>query len=65
METSVFSENNVHPDQTLRPAASDRGLHSLPVSLLLDHRHKLVKTYISAVFENIFKNWKTKLWQSA
>ena len=31
------------PDQTPRSAASDLGLHCLPVSLLLDARHKLVK----------------------
>ena len=28
------------PDQMLRSAASDLGLHHLPISILLDARHK-------------------------
>ena len=38
IEILVFSANNVDPDQTPRSAASDHGLHCLPVSLLWDAR---------------------------
>ena len=34
--------NSVGPDQTPRSAASDLGLHCLPMSLLWDGRHKRV-----------------------
>ena len=39
----VLNANSVDPDQTPRSAASDLGLHCLPMSLLLDARLKLVK----------------------
>ena len=42
-ETSELNANNVDPDQTPRSAASDLGLHCLPMSLLLDARLKWVK----------------------
>ena len=40
-----FSINatSVDPDQTSRFAASDQGLHCLPMSLLWDAKHKWVK----------------------
>ena len=38
----VVNANSVDPDQTPRSAASDLGLHCLPVSHLLDTGHKLV-----------------------
>ena len=40
MEIPVFNVNSVDPDQTQRFAASDQGPHCLPMSLLLDARHK-------------------------
>ena len=43
IEIPVFNANSVHPDQTPRSAASDLGLHCLPMSLLLGVRHKWVK----------------------
>ena len=41
-EIPVFNANSVYPDQTPRSAASDLGLHCLPMSLLWDTRHKWV-----------------------
>ena len=38
----VFNANSVDPDQTPRSAASDLGLHCLPMSLLWDARHKWI-----------------------
>ena len=35
----MFTANSVDPDQTPRYAASDLGLHCLPLSLLWDDRH--------------------------
>ena len=43
IEIPVFNANGVYPDQTPRSAASDLGLHCLPMSLLWDARHKWVK----------------------
>ena len=40
MEIPVFNANSVDPDQTPRSAASDLGLHCLP----MDARHKWVIT---------------------
>ena len=40
IEIPLFSANGVDPDQTPRSAASDLGLHCLPMSLLWDARHK-------------------------
>ena len=36
--------NSADPDQTPQSAASDLGLHYLPVSLLWDARHKWVNS---------------------
>ena len=41
-EIPVFNSNSVDPDQTPHSAASDLGLHCLPMSLLLDARLKWV-----------------------
>ena len=38
----VVNANRVDPDQTPRSAASDLGLHCLPMSHLWDARHKWV-----------------------
>ena len=38
----VLNANNVDPDQMPHSAASDLGLHVLPVSLFWDARHKWV-----------------------
>ena len=38
----VFNANSVDPDQVPHSAASDLGLHCLPVSLLRDARLKWV-----------------------
>ena len=35
----VNNADSIHPDQTLQYAASDLGLHYLPMSLLWDARH--------------------------
>ena len=42
IEFLVFNANSVDPDQTPRSAASDLGLHCLPVFLLWDARLKWV-----------------------
>ena len=39
----VFNLNSEDPDQTPRTAASDLGLHCLPMSLLWDARYNWVK----------------------
>ena len=43
VKISEFKANTVDPDQTRRSAVTYLGLHSLPMSLLWDARHKLVK----------------------
>ena len=43
MEITKCNANSVDPDQTPRSAASDLGLHCLPMSLLWDARLKCVK----------------------
>ena len=43
---NVINAISVDPDQTPRSALSDLGLHCLPMSNLLDARHKWVKTYV-------------------
>ena len=42
IEIPVLSAYSVDPDQTPRSGASDLGLHCLPISFLLDARHKWV-----------------------
>ena len=42
-EYGVFNANSVVPDQTPHSAASDLGLHCLPMPLLWDARRKLAK----------------------
>ena len=44
IEIRVRIANSVDLDQTPRNAASDLGLHCLPMSLLWDTRHKWVTT---------------------
>ena len=39
----VFNANIVDPDQTPHSAASDLGLHCLPMSVLWNAMHKWVK----------------------
>ena len=46
MEISELNSNSVDPDQTSRSAASDRGLHCLPMSLLWVTRHKWINSSI-------------------
>ena len=41
IEISVFNSNSVDPDQMLGSAASDLGLHCLPISLLWEAKHKM------------------------
>ena len=43
IEIPVFNANSLDPNQTPRSAASDLGLHCLPMSLLSDTRYKWVK----------------------
>ena len=53
----MLNANSVDPDQTLRSAASELGLHCLPVFLLWDARHKWVKL-IGFQMERHFCIWK-------
>ena len=46
IENPVFNANSVEPDQTPRSAASDLGLHYLPMSLLWDTKHKWDKILV-------------------
>ena len=46
-----MNANCVDPDQTPRSAASDLGLHCLPISLLWEARYKGVKR--ASVFESL------------
>ena len=46
MEVPVHNANSVDTDQTPRSAASDLGLHCLPMSLFGDARHKWVNKII-------------------
>ena len=46
---SELIANSVDPDQTPRSAASDQGLHCLPMYLLWDARHKRVNMVIAKV----------------
>ena len=43
IEVPVFHANMLDPDQTPRSAASDLGLHCLPMSFLRDTKHKWIK----------------------
>ena len=52
----MFNTNSVDPDQTPHSAASDLGLHCLPVSLLWDARHKWVKDMQNNPFINLHLN---------
>ena len=45
-EIPELNANSVDPDQTPHSAASDLGLHCLPMSLLWDAMHKWVKVSI-------------------
>ena len=42
IESPVLNINSVNPNQTPRSAASDLGLHCLPISLLWNASHKLI-----------------------
>ena len=46
IEMPVVNANSVDPDQTPQSVASDLGQHCLPMSHLLDARHKWVKEKI-------------------
>ena len=50
--SSLFSANSEDSDQTPRSAASDQGLHCLPMYILLDARHKLRVIKYSARFSS-------------
>ena len=50
VEISKLNANSVDPDQMPRSAASDLRLHRLPMSLLWDARHILIKPRPSVVF---------------
>ena len=49
VEISELIANSVDPDLTPRSAASDQGLHCLPMYLLWDTRHKWVNMVIAKV----------------
>ena len=42
LDIHVSTVNSVYPDQPPRSAASDFGLHCLPMCLLLDARHRVI-----------------------
>ena len=48
IESPVLSAKSLDPDQTPRSAASDLGLHCLPMSILWDTRYKWVKTTVNS-----------------
>ena len=54
MAIRVLNANNVDPDQTPRSAASDLGLHCLPMSLLRDAWYKLVNTIVCGRRSELF-----------
>ena len=58
MEFLVFNANSADPDQTQHSAASDLGLHCLPMSHLWDTRLKWVK---EAIISLTLVNGKKKL----
>ena len=60
IEIPVFKANSVDPDQTPRSAASDLGLHCLPMSLLWDTRHKYVN-YIWNDNTTLRMKWQHKI----
>ena len=54
----ISNDKNVDPDQMPHSAASDLGLHCLPMSLLWDARHKWVKSVDnSAIALRVFFNY--------
>ena len=55
VEISELIANSVDPDQTPRSAASDLGHHCLPLTLLLDARHKWVNV-LPSLFIAIFSS---------
>ena len=46
IDIPVFNANSVDPDQTLHSAASDLGLHCLPITLFRGSRLKLINVPI-------------------
>ena len=42
LDIRVSNTNSAYPDQTPRTAASDLGLHCLPICLLWDARHRII-----------------------
>ena len=53
IEIPVFNANSADPDQTPRPAASDLGLHSLPMPLYWDARLNVSLSILVLKFEQI------------
>ena len=51
---SVFNANSVDPEQIPQYAASDLGVHCLPMSILWDARHRWVKVLIKIAADDIF-----------
>ena len=56
LEIPELNANSVDPDQTPRPAASDLGLHCLPMSLLYDARQKWVNHFVIKSFTVMYRN---------
>ena len=50
----VFHANSENPDQTPRSAASDLGLHCLPMSYLWDTGHKWVKAWLYLIVIEVY-----------
>ena len=57
----VVNTNNVDPDQMLRSAASDQGQQCLPMSHLMDARHKWVKARMIASAADSFDDFRSDL----
>ena len=55
VEISEFNANGVDPDQMPRSAASDLGLHCLPVSLLWDAMLKWIKLETALLYFGLFQ----------
>ena len=53
IEIPVLYANSVGPDQMPRSAASDLGLHCLPMSLLWDARHNWVDSGVVLIFSGL------------
>ena len=59
-EIPVLKANSVHPDQMLQSAASDLGIHCLPMSLLWGTSHQWVNYTSVTSSEDLLKYTQNK-----